>query len=375
MPKKVGIITVHKNVNYGANLQAFASCRFISNLGYDAKMIDYTLPDHEKSAHLFSWLKQSYRGAKSLSIKGKIKLIIALGLSVPWKRKRLSNFYKFRKNYIPMTKECKDLREISNLGLDMVVCGSDQIWNPDITCGINPIFFGNALGVKTRIAYAPSVGKEKLTDLSEKKIIDQIESMDYLSSREENTSKYLSSISGKEFQTVCDPVFLLDREEFDRVSSKRKIKGDYVLLYSIVSNAEMTKVALDYANRHGLKLVEICAQKDRDAKHTQMTTYGPSEFLSAFKYAKTIFTNSFHGTAFSIIFQKDFYIFDNKAGGSRITNLLGKAGLTDRLILSPVEEDFSPIDYDFAGKQLLEYIESSKEFLTNALKCDKESIA
>ena len=375
MAKKVGVITVHKNVNYGANLQAFASCKYIRNKGYDCKVIDYTLPDHEKSAHLFSWLKQSFRGAKSLSIKGKIKLAVALAFSIPWKRKRLKNFHNFRKKFIPQTKQCKNLLEISSLGLDTIVCGSDQIWNPDITCGINPIFFGNANGVLSRIAYAPSLGKEKLTELSEKKIIEQISSMDYLSSREENTSKYLSSITGKDFETVCDPVFLLDKSEFDEISSKRKIKKDYVLLYSIVSNSDMTKVALEYSNRHGLDLVEICASKDKNATHKQIQTYGPSEFLSAFKYANTIFTNSFHGTAFSIIFEKDFYIFDNKNGGSRITNLLTKVGLTARLISSSVEEDFSPIDYKASKVLLNEYVSSSKAFLDNALKTEKQLVA
>ena len=65
MSKRVGVITVHKNVNYGANLQAFASCKYLNNKGYDCSVIDYTLPSHEKSAHLFSWLKKSWDGERN----------------------------------------------------------------------------------------------------------------------------------------------------------------------------------------------------------------------------------------------------------------------------------------------------------------------
>ena len=99
--------------------------------------------------------------------------------------------------------------------------------------------------------------------------------------------------------------------------------------------------------------------------------YGPSEFLSCFQYATTIFTNSFHGTAFSLIFEKDFYIVDNKAGGSRITNLLGKVGLLERLISEKVEKDFAKIDYTKEKELLREYVSSSKKFLEKALKAEK----
>ena len=161
MSKKVGVITVHKNVNYGANLQAFASCKYLNNKGYDSSVIDYTLPEHEKNAHLFSWLKQSWDGEPNKTLPRKIKLGVALALSAPWKNKRLKAFANFRKKNIKMTPKCHNMYDIENLNLDTVVCGSDQIWNPVITEGINPIFFGAINGVKTRISYAASVGKDK----------------------------------------------------------------------------------------------------------------------------------------------------------------------------------------------------------------------
>ncbi len=375
MSKKVGIITVHKNVNYGANLQAYASSKYISKLGYDAKIIDYTLPSHEESAHLYSWLKQSWDRAEKKPALRKVKLISALAISIPWKSKRLKNFKKFRKKYMNLTCPCKTGLDIAKVGLDTVVCGSDQIWNPTITDGINPLFFGDIDGVEKRISYAASVGKEKYSEEDELKVKDLLNKLDYISVREQNTAEYLSTLTDKKIETVCDPVFLLDKEGYDKVLSKRKIKGDYVLLYSVIHNDELTAIAKTYAQKKGLKLIEICGGKDKGATHKQILTYGPAEFLSAFKYAKTIFTNSFHGTAFSLIFKKDFYVVDNKYGGSRIINILNKANCLDRLIESPITNDLPSIDYQNVRNKLSAYVESSKAFLEKALTSEKTPLA
>ena len=96
MNQKIGVITVHKNINYGANLQAFASSSYLRKQGYDCFVIDYTLPEHEKQNHLLSWLKQSWDGEKRKGFARKFKLSVALALSAGWKRKRLKAFKQFR---------------------------------------------------------------------------------------------------------------------------------------------------------------------------------------------------------------------------------------------------------------------------------------
>ncbi len=375
MSKKIGVITVHKNVNYGANLQAFASCKYLNNLGYDCSLIDYTLPEHEKSTHLFSWLKQSWDGEANKSLSRKVKLAVALAVSAPWKQKRLKAFSVFRKKHIKTSALCNNLQDIAVLGLDTIICGSDQIWNPTITGGVKPIFFGAVDGVEKRISYAASVGKDKFEKEDEEKVKKLVCQLDYCSVREENTADYISSFTNRPIDTVCDPVFLLDLEDYKSVASERLIKKDYVFLYSVVHNDLLTSIAKDYADKHNLELIEICASKDKKATHKQILNYGPSEFLSCIQHAKTVFTNSFHGTAFSLIFEKDFYIVDNKAGGSRITNLLKKVGLLERLVSEKVEQDHSEIDYEESKKLLCEYVRSSKEFLDKALKAEKEFLA
>lgn len=371
---KIGVITVHKNVNYGANLQAFASCKYLNKLGYDCRLIDYTLPNHEKSAHLFSWLKQSWDGEPNKSFSRKIKLAAVLALSIPWRQKKLKAFDDFRKKHIKMTTPCKDVQDIVKLNLDTVICGSDQIWNPTITEGINPIFFSGIDGVKKKISYAASIGKDKLELDDEKKLQELVLAIDYCSVRETQTAEYVAALTGREVETVCDPVFLLDKADYEAVAKKRLFKNEYILLYSVVHNSEMSKIAKEYADRKGLELIEICASADKTATHKQIVDFGPSEFLSAFQHAQTVFTNSFHGTAFSLIFEKDFYIVDNKAGGSRIVNLLKKTGLTSRLICESVKEDFAAIDYAESNRLLQKYARHSKEFLNKALESRKEDL-
>ena len=375
MKQKIGIITVHNNTNYGANLQAFASSAYLDKIGHDACIIDYTLPSHLKHTRLFPWLKCSWDGEPNKSISRKLKLGAALVLSAPHKYGRLKNFSSFRRKYIKMSEECKSVRDVAKLDLDTVICGSDQIWNPDITEGIAPIFFGDIDAVRKRISYAASVGKERYDASDEAKAIELINKIDYCSVREEQTAEYLSRITGREILTVCDPVFLLDKADYEAITHKRVIKGRYILLYSVVHNAEMSAVAKKYAEKRGLPLVEICSGKDKGASHRQISSYGPIEFLSAFRYADAVITNSFHGTAFSIIFEKNFYAFDNKHRGSRITNLLNKAGLTGRLISGNIEKEYPDIDYDSVKDNLLGYIDGSKSFLKRALESEKVNLA
>lgn len=370
--KKIGIITVHRNVNYGANLQAFASCKYINNLGFDAEIIDYYPAEIDKDNYLFSWLKLSFDGGKTSSLIHNLKLITALAMSAPTKNKRLKSFYAFRKNQCKLSPKYINTNDINGEYTD-VVCGSDQIWNPDITCGINPFYFGDILGVKNKISFAASLGKAVYNETDELKATELIKNIDYVSVREEKSVEYIKSISGKKVVGVCDPVFLLQKEEYEKIAKPIKVKKPYLLVYSVVNNPTMLSVAKEYAAQKGLTLVEICQNRNRHEKHIQLCAATPEEFLGAIKDAETVITNSFHGTAFSIIFNKDLYVFDNKARGSRITNILSKAGIEDRIVESDIKE-LAPIDYSAVESALADYINSSKQFLASAVKAQKKPI-
>lgn len=371
--KKIGIITVHRNVNYGANLQAFASCKFINNAGYDAEIIDYYPPETDKDNYLFSWLMLSYNGGKSKSLPHNLKLAAALALSAPEKNKRLKGFYSFREKYCRLSHKYSDFEEIANGNYTDVVCGSDQIWNPDVTKGINPYYFGDINGVTNKISYAASLGRDKYKESDEKKAAELIGKTDYVSVREEKSVEYIKNISGKDVTGVCDPVFLLEKEEYEKIAKPIRVKKPYLLVYSVIDNQLMLSSAKKYAEQKGMTLVEICQSRKKRENHIQLSSASPEEFLGAVRDAEVVITNSFHGTAFSMIFNKDFYVFDNKARGSRITNILNKAGLENRIVEGEIEE-LSPIDYEAVNENLNNYTEPSKQFLLTALSAEKNPI-
>lgn len=371
--KKVGVITVHRNVNYGANLQAFASAKFLNNNNINAEIIDYLPSELDKDNYLFSWLKLSWDNGKNGSLVHKIKLFLALLLSAPNKNKKLKAFYKFRANKCNISSKYNNMDEVVKAGYSDMVCGSDQIWNPDITNGIDPLYFGDVLGVKNKIAYAPSIGKAEYLKEDEIKAANLIKNIDYVSVREEKSVAYIEKISGKKVTNVCDPVFLLDKEIYKEIAKPIKCKKPYLLVYSVISNTEMLNAAIEFANKKGLAVVEICQNAKRGFKHVQLTAASPEEFLGAIKNAQYVVTNSFHGTAFSLVFNKELYVFDNKERGSRITGLLEKAGLETRINEEKIIEQKS-IDYSEVENNLKEYIANSKEFLLNAVNAEKTPI-
>ena len=366
MPREICITTVYKNTNYGANLQAFALNQFI-NKRKDCYLLNY----EPLIKNAFSWIKKSWINEENKTLFRSLKLGVALLMSIPRLQKKINGFNCFRNKHTKQSKLYKFKDEIANLGFTDIVCGSDQIWNPDITNGINPLYFGDVLGIKNKISYAASMGKEKYNETDEKLAADLIKNMDYVSVREEKSVAYIEQISGKKVTHVCDPVFLLEKVEYEKIAKPIKCKEPYLLVYSVINNPKMLEAAIEFANKKGLEVVEICQNKKRGFKHLQLTAASPKEFLGAIKNAEYVVTNSFHGTAFSLIFNKELYVFDNKERGSRITGLLEKAGLSSRINEEKIIEQ-EIIDYSVVENNLKEHIALSKEFLLNALNSEKE---
>lgn len=327
----------------------------------------------DKDNYLVGWLKSSWDNDENRSFSHRLKLFLALLLSAPDKNKKLKAFYKFRERKCDKSPKYNSLNEVIKADYTDIVCGSDQIWNPDITEGINPIYFGDILGVKNKISYAASLGREKYNETDEISAANLIGKMDYVSVREAKSVEYIEKISGKKVSCVCDPVFLLEKSEYIKIAKPIKIKKPYLLVYSVVGNDAMLNAALEFAKNKNLTVVEICQNKNRKHKHIQLSSAAPEEFLGAILNAEYVVTNSFHGTAFSIIFEKNFYVFDNKGRGSRITDLLTKAGLMDCLAQEKIQSK-ELADYNKVNKNLKTYIEQSKNFLLTALSASKTPI-
>ena len=284
-------------------------------------------------------------------------------------------FDQFIADNLPLSKRVNTQTDLENLSnsYDCIICGSDQIWSP--FC-YNPHYFLDFVADNnTMCAYAPSIGTEKIEDQYIREDIHQLtRRFKYLSVREKSGATLLYEF-GENPQVVLDPTLLLTREDWVNISCNTEISDKYLLLYLLSPNNKYVKVAHDIASNHGLtmKVIPVFIQ-DRKNKNCITKGVGPSEFISLIKNASFVCTDSFHGTVFSLIFNKQFCTFerfsynDKKNQNTRIYNLLNSVCLQNRIYKGqPIEKLGEKIKYSKANERLDCLRKRSLEFLYGAL--------
>lgn len=357
MNKKVLTITFHRSLNFGAALQAFALAKYIKKLGYDVSVIDY-IPMY------FLW--EIYRPAKGIR-----KTLDKIS--------KLIKFTSFQKKYIPRTPSIITTRGFRNLkNIHACVCGSDQIWNPTLTGKKHdPAFFLAFAPKKSlKIAYAASTGSVRLENISPH-IASCLAQFNHLGAREASLSEDLTALLPlKPNFIVADPSLLLDADDYSQlITPYFSSKKQYIFSY-VVGSGEMLDLfsrRIEEIKPHFNKpIIHAGAKSIKNADH-EILDLGPTEWLSLLHGADYIITNSFHGVAFAIKFEKSFtfipHIVDNL--NNRQLTLLTAAGLTRRTLSNldkPTQEALSPINYNYHKKQIDAYIESSRKFIKLALE-------
>lgn len=366
--KKIGILTIHNSTNYGAVLQAFALNKYIRDLEYDCQVIDYQQHELFKYTKVLSLARITWNNYPYKTLGRKFKLLISLILSAPSKYRRLKSFEKFRMKYIDLSDPVKSSSEIDALGYTDLICGSDQIWNPQITDGIDKMYFADVGLEINKISYAASIGRERYKSGDELLVKELIEKMDYCAVREEQSVAYLETFVDKHIEQVVDPVFLLKRVVYESIAFLPSKIKPYVFLYCVIEDSMAHKIAEKIAADNGLSLVEVWHDGSFKCGNIRICDASPQSFLGYIKNARFVITNSFHGLAFSIIMGKEFFVVNNKWRGTRIIDLLKMIELEDRLytdlpIVMPEE-----IDYTKAYMLLTKNVEKSKNFLNRALQ-------
>lgn len=379
MNKKVGMLSFHDSLSYGATLQCFALQKAIKKMGYEAEFIDF---QRKKTAEF----KANSNNANNSSIKTKVKNTLVKASNVFQNIMQGNNnklvdekFKTFKKENIAIgNKEFTSIEDVCNYNFDYdtFVTGSDQIWNPNSS-------FLKIYGLefvpdeKNTISYAASMGMGTIPENKKEIMYNSVHKIRHISCREKEGSESLSKLLKRNVETVIDPTFLLTKNEWEEYLSDKKLPSKYVLCFFLGSLDFPRKVAEKIAKENGCELIVIPGSpKDIFSKGTKVKGCGPKEFLSLFKNAEFICTDSFHGTAFSINFNKPFYAFckrDFKEKTSTITrliNLLDILGLSDRMIYSEDLEDYSlkPIDYEVANEKLKIERDRSLEFLKESLE-------
>lgn len=365
--KKVGIVTFHRANNYGAVWQAYALQEYVAGKGMDCSIVDY------RCAHL------ERQVMPTLSEIIKKKSIKSLLNFYPF-RKRAIQFAAFRDSHLKMASTCDALTMgDATKDYDLLLFGSDQIWNPTLTK--NDLgYFGHYIPFAEKLhTYAASFGKFVPEEAERAQYAAMLNRFQRVSLRENSGKEKFLTLTGRTDATsVADPVFLLDKKQWEGVCPRTR-KREYILLYTLQGEAtQLMKVALHLSKMTHLPIVEMQAWvKPKSPRVKPRFADSPQEFLGWIKDAEYVVTDSFHCTAFSVIFEKKVWsrvVETNDPKESRVGNLLFSLGLADRLLpadLSRWEYD-RPVDYSIAEPLKRKIIVESKAYLDNVLRSNTE---
>lgn len=374
---RIGLITYHAAYNFGSVLQAYATKIAIEKLGHTVDIIDYRTPSQtywyttEASRKLYGrrrwlWDMQFY-----LKRKSRLR-----------RRKKFEDFISELLN--PTRPLLRCYQEVKDAGFeyDILVCGSDQIWNSWCTefsfekeDAILPYFlkFGKA---KRRVAFSSSFGTGN-------EVIDHgwvnLSGIDRLSVREETTAKRLEKLTGRQITHVCDPTLLLKADDWLIEGTYKPTIGEgtgYLFIYNLGWSPEKLRQWLPYikkfAKKHDWPIVLVSPlhySSDKEVK--VLHDAGPLDFLSYMRYASFVITTTFHGTMFSLNFERPF-ISCSTAPDSRQGQVLCLSKLEDHIVNNPEElldkaDQMISTDFSTFRKEIDKIRERSIAYLKEAL--------
>lgn len=364
---KIKTITCHDVYNSGASLQAYALMKYIQNLGHDVEIINYK-PDY-LSQHYKLFAINNPRYENNLVLK-----IIYLTLKFPERVLNLRikrKFDKFKNENMNITKKIYRSNDdlIQNYSdADLFIAGSDQIWNTKFKNGKDPAFYLQFVPEnRGRVSYAASFATDKIEEGFEHQVLIWLKTFNKISVREKSGLKILKDIGISDAIQVLDPVFLLNKKEWINLICDKKIKEKYILIYDFDSNETIKKIAKRIAKEKNLKIYSIQNLKYAD-KYLKYT--GPKEFLTYIYNAEYVISNSFHATAYSLIFEKQFFVVNRKDSiNTRMRDLLEEIGAIGQMIdIKTFEyENLPVINYEDIRKNIEHYTNLSKGYLNSIL--------
>jgi len=398
---KIGILTFYYgSKNYGGMLQAYALTHYLKSHGHDAEQICYVnssrpflnrLQEKKEDA---TWSHDSYVNKtitnallKKLYYKfyGNKQNEIASQILAHYveteRNERAKNFEKFEKE-VPHSDIVYDASSISDSNniYDSFIAGSDQVWN--FLWFDENYFLRFANKNKIKLAYGASTGKIRFCEEEKKYLTESLPELNAISVREQDMVSEISALSKKNAIQVVDPVFLLAADEWDKIASPRQIKEKYLLCYYLTPSDEFYISAKKFAKKKHLKLVSIpyanggLNEIDGYYGDFRCSTAALKDFISLIKFADYIFTDSFHAVAFSIIYNKNFFVFDrckNREMGTRIASV---TELFDCKNQYCTDEKMMKLNYLLSNSKHKEYnkekfdrlLSESEEFLKASLQ-------
>lgn len=372
---KIGIITLHKVLNFGSALQAYALQRFLESVTHDkVELIDYKCPNEFQKKHNKFTLHtlQAWAGnMKDYLLRGKFDTL-----------RRFNQFYK---SYFHLTsveyKSGKQIEEAPPI-YDLYITGSDQVWNPETLCN-DPVMYCSFAPQNAKIiSFASSFTNKTLPQEYHQEIRDRLLRYSKIGVREQSSLMILKDLELPDnipTAVNCDPTLLLGKDEYHSLAKNSKIKIDeeYILVYGLnyAYNPEpaLSRIVDEVAGKLHLKVYTLWLRHSHfEVPSKSIYGIGPCEFCYLFENAKFVVTSSFHGTMFSIINRKPFASITPSGDGhdSRIKDALDKMGLSNNYVKADSDksvEIHDPYTSNVETK-IAQLINDSKEFLLTALQ-------
>lgn len=313
MNKKVAIITTHHFPNYGNKLQNFALQTILQNIGCQVETINDARSYPDMTSYVANW---------------KALLHYISGFRERPSHKKILKFIKWSRKYI-IYSSTRIKKNGDEKGLekkyDYFVVGADQIWNPEVPIFSNSFGFAAFARKEQKIAYAPSLGVSEMPKERKEEYRDYLKDWKTLSCREQEGAEIIESLTGKKVPVMPDPTILMTREEWKNIAAKPLMQESYAVLYTLrhLKDYDFNRIKSEVESK-GWKLYVLDAYNGND-------NLGPDEFLSLFYHSEAVYTDSFHGSVFAILFHRPLAVLHLEDGTkdkiSRIRTLFTNCGI------------------------------------------------
>jgi hypothetical protein len=357
---KIGMITFHRATNCGAALQTYGLFYYLKSLGYQIEIIDYIPNNMITPRRNFIY-----------NVLHAIRTVVTPIPSIR-NKKRNKLFDLFLNKHMSLSKGKylgdKEI-ETSELKYDILISGSDQILNTTLTGNSRAYYLHFASGKK--ISYASSFGRTNISQTEVQLIKNELKRFDYISVRELSSVGVLKNIIDITPEVVCDPVFLLDKNQWQDIFNKERIiNHKYIFLYLMEENDNTLSVIDSVQKKYKLPIVTVIGGMVHRIYPNRNYCCGPEEFLNYINNAELIITNSFHATAFSIILKKKYITIAHSSRNARLESLFQIIHAENKLITKAINADKVEnyiLDGSVAYGDLDVLIQESKEYLKKAL--------
>ncbi|MEH1098444.1 polysaccharide pyruvyl transferase family protein [Micromonospora sp. CPCC 205561] len=366
---RVAVVTLHTPLNFGSALQAYALCRVLQDLGHDVELVDYHRPTHSG----WQMAKRRLADHSGSSITRAWHLVDrSIEAMIAGRR-----FRAFLQATTPLSR--RRYRSVHELTAkpplaDVYLTGSDQVWNSVYNEGVEHAFYlAFAPPSARRVSYAASFGLDELPSDEHEATCALLKRYDAVAVREQAGLRILRKL-GLGGTRVLDPTLLLSQEQWTTVASSHTATDDYVLVYSVEQDrmtaaADIARTVADARNAPVYQVTFGGYRRHIVGVDRTFHFTSPAEFLALFANAGFVVTSSFHGTAFSLIFSKQFYSIAPPQYGGRTGDLLSIVGLAPRLVTpdTVVDPAAPAIKYDRVHSLLDQERARSRNYLTTVL--------